>query len=339
MRSEEAVKCVVRPEEISVECSVDVFFLNGLGDQLLVRPALSALCAIFPDRVRLLCPRGLHEVFFSGLPFRAVTEFDYWFEDGSFCFVPSALPAADGTKGLFISLAPWEAPSLAQARRELKPVQSVGFGDNYDVAIPLDFTKHSALLAFDVPLAYRSDLRFEDYTEPPQLPSWAIESARRIFHSLAPRSLRIVIHADSKPEKMWPTASWLETIHQLLSTYDDLRIFLVGYDHPVFAATRISSRVRALYSLPLPVSLALVSMADAFVGIDSVILHSADFFRIPSVGLFGPTRAEEFGFLFSGNRTLQGAGRMDAISVDACVQAVQDLLAEALKPDTLAARS
>ena len=317
----------MRPEEC-LGCSVDVFFLNGLGDHLLVRPALSALCATFPKGVRLLCPRGSHEVFFSDLPFRAVSEFDYWYEDGCFWFLSSGLRSAEESSGLFVSLAPWDAASLADLRRELKPVRSIGFGDDYDVAIPRDFTKHSAALAFDAPLSCSPDLRFEDHTAPPQLPAWARESAVSLFHSLAPRSRRIVIHADSKPEKMWPTTNWLETIHRLLCRYDDVMIFLVGSDHPVFATTRISPRVRALYGLPLPVSMALVSLADLFVGIDSVMLHAADFFRIPSVGLFGSTRAEEFGFLFSRNHTLQGAGQMDGISADACIQAVHDLLGE-----------
>jgi len=324
----------MRPEEF-LACPVDVFFLNGLGDHLLVRPALSALCATFPKRVRLLCPRGSHEVFFSDLPFRAVSEFDYWYEDGCFCFLSSGLRSTEGLGGLFVSLAPWEATSLTELRRELKPVRSIGFGDDYDVAISLDFTKHSAVLAFDAPLSCCPDLRFEDHTEPPKLPAWARESALSLFHTLAPRSRRIVIHADSKPEKMWPTTNWLETIHRLLSRYDDVMIFLVGSDHPVLATTRISPRVRALYSLPLLVTMALVSLADAFVGIDSVFLHSADFFRIPSVGLFGPTRAEEFGFLFSRNRTLQGAGQMEGISADACIQAVHDLLDETPEPVTV----
>ena len=43
------------------------------------------------------------------------------------------------------------------------------------------------------------------------------------------------------------------------------------------------------------------------------MLHAADLFNVPGVGLFGPTSSAEFGFKFSRHHHVQADGTMDTI--------------------------
>jgi ADP-heptose:LPS heptosyltransferase len=69
----------------------------------------------------------------------------------------------------------------------------------------------------------------------------------------------------------------------------------------------------------------LVGTADLFVGIDSSMLHAADLARVPGVGLFGPTRAAEWGFRFAPHRHVDRTTMAD-ITVDAVLDALEELV-------------
>ena len=74
--------------------------------------------------------------------------------------------------------------------------------------------------------------------------------------------------------------------------------------------------------------MALVTEADFFLGIDSCMLHAADFAGVPSVGLFGPTSAAEFGFLVGPHIAIQAQQTMAEIEVPDVSDALESLLAE-----------
>jgi ADP-heptose:LPS heptosyltransferase len=73
------------------------------------------------------------------------------------------------------------------------------------------------------------------------------------------------------------------------------------------------------------VALALTQRGDFFIGVDSCYLHAADQCRVPRVGLFGPTSSFEFGFRFAPHRHVSGGSRMDSITVQDVISAVQSL--------------
>ena len=58
------------------------------------------------------------------------------------------------------------------------------------------------------------------------------------------------------------------------------------------------------------------------------MLHASDLARVPSVGLFGPTLAREFGFRFAPNITLQSASQMRTIPVEQVYLAVRTMLTD-----------
>lgn len=55
---------------------------------------------------------------------------------------------------------------------------------------------------------------------------------------------------------------------------------------------RPRQRLVRVERLRLGVALALVSLSDLFLGVDSCMLHMADLCRVPGVGLFGPDSSE-----------------------------------------------
>jgi ADP-heptose:LPS heptosyltransferase len=79
--------------------------------------------------------------------------------------------------------------------------------------------------------------------------------------------------------------------------------------------------------LTLPEIAAFLSRSSLFVGNDSGLMHLAAAAGAPTLGLFGPTNASEYGPSGDRARALVGLGReMETISVDAAVEAAARLL-------------
>jgi len=67
-------------------------------------------------------------------------------------------------------------------------------------------------------------------------------------------------------------------------------------------------------------------------------LHAADLFRVPGVGLFGPTDPYRWGFRLSPHgRSIWGMGMMEAISREAVLEALLEI-AEHVQHEHSAAR-
>jgi ADP-heptose:LPS heptosyltransferase len=82
----------------------------------------------------------------------------------------------------------------------------------------------------------------------------------------------------------------------------------------------------------LEMVLAILKHADLFLGIDSCLLHAADLFRIPGVGLFGPTDPRRWGFRLSPrSRSIWGEGTMQAIRRERVLDLLLEI-AEGVEP-------
>lgn len=125
----------------------------------------------------------------------------------------------------------------------------------------------------------------------------------------------MVLHADTCEEKMWPARRFVRVLNEFLARHRDFVVLLVGGRRLPLDCGRVSARVIPCYGLPLMTSAALVANADLFLGIDSCMLHAADIFRVPGVGLFGPTSPDEFGFRLAPHRHVWGRGRMENVAV------------------------
>lgn len=302
------------------------FFANGIGDHILNLPAIRALAALYPHRLTLVCEHRSGELFFKGLPFRQILETKVWVE-GGWQFeveIVEAIKECD----LFLSLVPWQSESLKLFRRQLAPEVAVGFFPDYQISLPLDYNRHSADLAFSIPRHLDPALRLEDFAAPPEFPPEAQRRAGRIRESLPPGMRVLVVHADTVEYKMWSVERFVTVLDTFLERHTDFVALVVGRTPQPLDTGRHKERVILCYGLPLTVSFCLTAQADIFLGIDSCILHVADFCRVPGVGLFGETDSKEFGYRLSPHRHVQGHTKMHTIGVAEVEAALESLLDE-----------
>jgi ADP-heptose:LPS heptosyltransferase len=57
-----------------------------------------------------------------------------------------------------------------------------------------------------------------------------------------------------------------------------------------------------------------------------VFLHIADMFRVPAIGLFGPTSAHEWGIRFGPQRSIAGQPGMADIAIEQVLSEMTQLL-------------
>lgn len=305
-------------------------FANGFGDCLLGLPALRATASLFSGRLTLICPPGIARLFFSDVPLGVVCGCEMRQVPQGRAFDADELSKRLMGCDLLLSLnSTWHSPDVDRLLALLSPAASVGFFPGFTVTLPRAADKHSADLVFDVPQRLKPSLRLEDFAAPPAFPSQAHQLARKMKGLLPAGARMLLVHADTKPEKMWPAERFVAVLDDFLERHRDFITVVVGAKRLPLDAGRHGKRVFMCCELPLPVSLALIGEADLFLGVDSCMLHAADLFRVPGVGLFGPTKCAEWGFRIGPHRHVSGdGGNMDRIRVDDVLDALESLLAD-----------
>lgn len=301
-----------------------VFFANGIGDYIMGLPAIRALVSLFPDRLTLVCCSRMNEVFYADLRLRRVVETTILYHEGqrdrTFEFDVDAIVAVVRDCDLFVSLNPWHAECVDELISKLSPVNSLGFSELFGEVVPLDFGKHAADLTFDIPKRINPALRFEEFASPPTLSDKAQEVAIRIKEIAGTRKI-LIVHADSKPEKMWLQERFHRVLSRFLGDHLDFIALLVGWDS--LGLDKGQDRVISCCRLPLALTFGVVSIGDLFCGIDSCMLHAADFLRVPGVGLFGPTSPHQFGFRLTRHVHIRGGESMADICEDEVLEALE----------------
>ena len=103
----------------------------------------------------------------------------------------------------------------------------------------------------------------------------------------------VVIHAGpSWKVKEWPERYWRDLVAELKIRHM-IEVIQIGEDRTSFGESSESPRTAGardwVGTLRMDQTLALLSLADLFVGIDSGVLHMAGAVDTPCVGIFGPT--------------------------------------------------
>lgn len=303
-------------------------FANGYGDNLLALPALRALTSLFPHRLALICPYGMGQLFFSSLPLRVLYECEMIQVSKGRVFDADEIGDCLGVCDLLLSLNSWHTPSVDRLLRRFSPAESVGFFSSFNVTLPRHPQKHSADSAFDIPRYLNPELRFEEFVSPPVFTSRSHKRAREMRSFIPPGVQVLLVHADTAAEKMWPTDRFVSVLDTFLDRHPNFLAFVVGSKDLSLDTGRLGKRVIKCFGLPIDVVLAFAGEADLFLGVDSCILHAADMFGVPGVGLFGPTSCVEWGFRISPHRHICGNTDMASISVSQVDDALESLLDE-----------
>ena len=305
------------------------FFCNGYGDNYLNLPALRALSRLFEGRLTLVCREGPDLFCFDDVAVNRRITLDARFNGEDYEFDAIAAAAEIGQCDLFLSLVPWSSSSLSNLLETWSDIVSIGFLGNYTRRLRLDYDKPSADLAFDIVRSLRPDYRLQDFLEPLRYPTERRREVHEIFSLLEPGTRTLSVHMDTRADKSWNEIRWVEALDQFLDKHLDFIALLVGRpERPIDTEQwRNAGRVIPCYGLSLPSSCCLVAESDFFIGIDSCMLHVADMARIPGVGLFGPTKAKEFGFYIGPHIMIQADGSMEKIEVDMVTEALDQLVA------------
>jgi len=298
-----------------------VLFANAIGDHLLCLPALRALVHLFPGRLRLLGLPVYADILLGNVEFDSVVPLPVIKVLSGQGIEFDAEKTCDAIAGcdLFMSLVPWHTASVSQLLGRLNGIESIGYFQGFRKILALRYDQHSFDLAFDLPRHFDSSLSLEAFSGPPTVPS--VEKIQALITGYRV----LVIHADTQPAKMWPWDSFVRVLRRFFSAHPDFVGLLIGKTHLSIATDDLEGHLISCLDLAIPETLAIVGMADLFLGVDSCFLHAADLFRVPGVGLFGPTNPDEFGFRFSQHRHLYGSS-MAAISEDAVDGALDQLL-------------
>lgn len=304
-----------------------VVFHNGLGDYVLALPTLRALASELPRPSLLIAGRGPQEFIISDLSFdgrlllpfqraSATTEFDW----------QQAARACHGCEVL-VSVCPFRSESLQRLVEAVRPARTIGMGPPCAELVDYMTDTHECDALFGVVRRVQPLARIEPFASPLPSSTRSAGTAGRIRSSLPPSGRLLVAHVDSVLEKTWPLAFLDAALHEVLSAHHGLLAVVLNARSGDLPAATAGGRAACLDGLSLDRAMSLVAACDAFLGVDSCMLHAADLCRRPGVGLFGVTQARRFGFRWSPRSTVRElqAGRMsdhDPLEVAAAISGV-----------------
>jgi hypothetical protein len=293
-----------------------VFAYNGgIGDRLCNLPALRALAHVFEGRAALVCRTGDRDMYYSGLPLRTVHELDFELIEAGFRFDAESLAHRVGACDLLVCINPWHTDSVSTLLARLSHPRSIGFFADFDNHLTCDFSGHAIDMAFAVPASLDPTLRPAEFSGPPAISAEQAATARQIKREYFGASKVLFVHMDTKPDKMWPRARFERVLDRFLRARPDYRALVIDLRNEWSGHRHFEGRLVSV-ALPLDTTFALLRECNLFLGIDSCHLHAADLFRIPGVGIFGPTTSRRWGYRFSPHHHFQGQGTTLTIGVE-----------------------
>jgi len=306
---------------------------HGLaGDLLMAVPALRAIgrrygfdrslvCGTEPEHAAVLRAAGftrLHPTLFRTRDLRPGETLAIPSEWGM--DLEAVLPLAQGCDWV-INAVDSSGPVFSELMQRTG-LPSAGFHADAELHVPFDerpahvFDRYFRLAQ----AVCGSDVQLNDYAWFPHR-AGAADIRRQVREATGPGRL-LALHADTKPDKMWPVPHWAAWLQKLWQHEPETQVLLLGY--PAIPAVHYAAdmRLHDVRDLPLTVNYEIAGMVDQFIGIDSCMLHAADLCRVPSVALFnGMYSPLDFGLRFADGETLQGATPPTDITVEAAWEA------------------
>jgi ADP-heptose:LPS heptosyltransferase len=303
-----------------------VLFSNGFGDFILAWPTMRALAALFPGRLTLVSRLDVAEIFYSDVTFRDRVHVEMRpTADGSgLAFDAESVADAIAECDLFVSLNPWHSADVDRLIALLQPAYTAGFFPTFDIRCGLDYSKHSADLTFDPVRAIRPSWEPELFGGAARFLRPADPGLQRLLDSLTGGNL-LLVHTETIPERTWSLSKMASVLDRFLREHPHYRVAVVG-SLPRWLSDTHAGRVFDCKNLGVAGVGWLTEQTDVFLGVDSWVLHMTDLAGVPSVGIFGPDRAHEWGFRFGPHRVIVGDPRIDDVSPNCVYKALIALL-------------
>jgi ADP-heptose:LPS heptosyltransferase len=297
------------------------FFLHGIGDALLVLPALRALSEIFRGRLTLICEPAIYNLFFRSLAMRRVIGLEPERPNAAdpqqarlAVFDSDSIASSVGRCDLFLSLVPWRSRCLDRLIHLLAPGLTAGLAHGFDIPLLRRQGLHAFDHAFELATLFDPLLVLDRFTGPPELDAEAADQAKKIASMLPGPSRILAVHNETRKDKVWPPHHLRSALQSFVRKHRNYWALILDSCSSLLDDESIDARIVSCEGIRLDAALCLVSQASLFLGVDSCMLHAADLSRVPSVGLFGPTNAAEFGCRLAPHRHVSG-GSMEEISI------------------------
>jgi len=325
-----ALTCQEREMAVRSATRPVVFFSNGLGDHLLTRPTVLALQRYYQGRLGFIGASGMASTFFPDANFRVLHEIPVTTAaDGhSPRFNPDDIGAIASEFDALISLNPWCSQDMKDLEKQIRPKPFLGLAPDHGNLPPLARATHYVDYAFGVARLVDPTCRLDDVLSLPPTPDLNRHRAEHIRKLLPPGYKILCVNTSTRdPRKQWPGESFRTLLRQFLIRRSDYIAVIVDDVDADLDCGDLEARICSLDGVDLETSTALVASADLFLGVDSYFLHVADFAKIPSVGVFGPTDPRLWGFRFTRHKHVS-ANTMNEISVEQVGTALDALLEE-----------
>ncbi len=324
MSSVEKVQLVLRRSSCPV-----IFGVHGIGDHLLSLPAMRAMCQLFHGKLTVVCFDSYALSIWDELDINRLVHYTYT-DETVWEFDANELAGRVGPCDLFISMFTCQLESITRLMTLLKPRSSIGFfPDHYTHPCTTDWRAANYVDGvFAISQVIDCDLRLEQFAYPPRFGFEYASDACELFKIIPSGYKVLALHGDSKLDKTWTSDQVASFVNIFLSRHQDFVILALGQSGSFIDSVYYKDHILPCHALPLALQFQLLQRSDAFVGVDSCMLHGADFYRLPSVGLFGPTDSKVWGFRLSPHRYIEGCGSMDNIRINAVVAALEDILCQ-----------
>jgi len=302
------------------------FHFNGFGDRLMALPAIRALAAMFPNQLKVICGTGDRSTYYLNLPLRDVCEVEYTRTDKGWGFDASLIAETIGTCDLLVSFNTWYSNSVDELLSILQPANSIGFYRNFNHPIPFEQNTHVADVMFQLPRLLSPELKLEEFCYPLSLPEEDVDFARSLRSTIPESSRLLLIHNETLPAKVWSDEKLIRVLDEFLSRQPTYVVFVLDQSERQLDTGKQGARVKQLSDdRAISAYYAVVANADLFLGVDSCFLHAADLFRVPGVGLFGPTNPRVYGFRLGPHRHVCANGTMDNIHESEVLGALEEI--------------
>jgi ADP-heptose:LPS heptosyltransferase len=276
-----------------------IFHHNGAGDYVMSVPAMRALTHYAPRPIHIVCGAVEAAFLYEGLAadrlIRTATGYGH-FEHR---FDPSSVTGLAPSYEWFISLAHWRNDDVLSLKERSRARWSAGLFPHFDLRpeiMPHREVLHEFDRLFALAQAIFPGAVISEWLTPLEYPAAARAFAAEFSATLPDGATVLTVHADTRPEKVWPLDRLDTALATLTRELPRLVIVVLNLLPEQLPLTAETARARFLNGVPLAHAMAVTSRSHCFLGVDSCMLHVADLHRIPGVALFGPTDPRQFGY-------------------------------------------